>query len=340
MDHGFRMPAERDAHAGTWIAWPSHADLWGEALDGVRAAFVDMASALAGDSGRDEELFVLVPDDENESLAREALARFDCRFHRIPFGDIWMRDTAPVFLVNGAGEVAAASFVFNGWGGKYALPGDTEVSARVATASGAKTIHFEWVLEGGAVEVDGEGTCLTTRQCLLNRNRNPTLSPEEIEKRVKGALGVSKVLWLDEGLKNDHTDGHVDTLARFVAPGVALCMEPQDDDPNRAALEKILKDLRSFTDANGRKLEVFTLPSPGRVVDRDERLMPASYANYYVGNGAVVVPVYGVPEDEDAVRRVAALYPGRNAVPVPAKELLEGGGAFHCITQQMPKGNA
>lgn len=334
------MPAETAPHAGTWIAWPSHADLWGDALEGVRVAFVDMATALSGESGRDEELFVLVPDDENERLAREALSRLTCRFLRIPFGDIWMRDTAPIFLVNGTGEVAAACFVFNGWGGKYALPGDTEVSGRVAEASGAKVLRFDWILEGGAVEVDGEGTCLTTRQCLLNPNRNPGLPAHEIEERLGSALGVSKVLWLDQGLLNDHTDGHVDTLARFVAPGVAVCMEPQADDPNRAALDAVLKDLRSFTDASGRRLEVFTLPSPGRVIDRGERLMPASYANYYVGNAAVVVPVYGVREDENALRRVAALYPGRNAVPVPAKELLEGGGAFHCITQQMPKAGA
>ena len=331
------MPAEWAPHRATWIAWPSHGDLWGEALEGVRAAFVDMSTAIAGHDGRGEELYVLVPDEENERLAREALSRLPCRFHRIPFGDIWLRDTAPIFLVND-GEVAAASFVFNGWGGKYELPGDAQVSERVAAASGARTHRFDWVLEGGAVEVDGQGTCLTTRQCLLNPNRNPGVSEEEIERRLREGLGVSRVLWLDEGLKNDHTDGHVDTLARFVSPGVVVCMEPQWEDPNASALEAVLRDLRSFTDVRGRKLDVFTLPSPGRVVDRDERLMPASYANFYVGNAAVVVPVYGVPEDEDAVRRVAALFPGREAVPVPAKELLEGGGAFHCITQQMPRG--
>lgn len=334
------MPAEWTAHDATWLAWPSHRELWREALEGVRAAFVDLSAAIGGPAGggAGERLEVLVPDEASEASARAALAPVACRFHRMPFGDIWLRDTAPLFLRDADGKLAAASFRFNGWGGKYDLPGDAELSQRIAAESGLAAFRFPFILEGGAIEVDGGGTCLTTRQCLLNPNRNPDFPAEEIEARLADALGVTRVLWLEEGLQNDHTDGHVDTLARFVAPGVVVCMEPTGaHDPNRDALARILEDLRRFEDAAGRRMEIVTVPSPGRVVDRDARLLPASYVNFYIANRAVVVPVYGVAADDEAVRKIAALFPARETVPVSAKELLEGGGAFHCITQQQPR---
>jgi agmatine deiminase len=338
---GFAQPAEWERHESVWLAWPSHADLWQEALEPVRDAFVGFVRAIADpDPGsgtpRGERIDLLVPDEENEGLARRCLEALPVRFHRIPFGDIWLRDTAPVFARNREGRVAAISFGFNGWGGKYVLPADDALSARVAGASGLKTWRLPIVLEGGSVEVDGEGTCLTTRQCLLNPNRNPGLGSDELEEHLHRGLGVRTVLWLGDGLLHDHTDGHVDTIARFVAPGRVVCMAPSGDDPNREALETIRRDLAGMRDAKGRRLEVATIPSPGRVTGSDGMLMPASYVNFYVANTTVVVPQYGVPGDEEALRLVGELFPQRRAVGLPARDLLEGGGAFHCISQQQP----
>jgi len=339
---GFRQPAEWDPHEAVWLAWPSHEDLWGDALGKVRSAFTSFASAIADVNGatgrpRGERLEVLVPDAENEAAAKTALAGLGARFHRIAFGDIWLRDTAPVFLVAPGGMRATASFAFNGWGGKYVLPHDDGVSSRIAEAAGLPAFRFPWVLEGGSVEVDGEGTCLTTRQCLLNANRNAGMSQEATEAGLRDALGCTSVLWLGDGLLNDHTDGHVDTLARFVAPGVVVCMRPSGStDPNAKALLVVDADLRSFRDARGRRLKIVNVPSPGIVTDSSGHAMPASYVNFYIANTTVVVPAYGVPNDEPARTALAKLFPTRRTVSVRAKELLEGGGAFHCISQQEP----
>jgi len=339
---GFRQPAEWDRHEAVWLAWPSHEDLWGAALGKVRSAFTAFASAIADvdpatGRSRGERLDVLVPDVKNEAAAKSALAGLGARFHRIPFGDIWLRDTAPVFLVGPGGMRATASFAFNGWGGKYVLEGDDGVSSRIAEAAGLPVFRFSWVLEGGSVEVDGEGTCLTTRQCLLNPNRNAGMSQKATEAGLEDALGCAKVLWLGDGLLNDHTDGHVDTLARFVAPGVVVCMLPSGgSDPNAKALLDVDTDLRSFRDARGRRLEIVNVAAPGLVTDGAGDTMPASYVNFYVANTTVIVPAYGVPNDEAAREAIAKLFPARRAVSVPARDLLEGGGAFHCISQQEP----
>ncbi len=343
---GFAQPAEWARHEACWLAWPSHEELWLDALAPVQDAFVAFARAIADPdpatgAPRGERLEVLVPTPEREAEARARLEGLPATLRRLPFGDIWMRDIAPVFTTSSTGEVAAVSFGFNGWGGKYVLPGDAEVSGRVAALAGTRTFREPWVLEGGSVEPDGEGTLLTTRQCLLNPNRNPGLDEREIERRLREALGAETVLWLGDGLLNDHTDGHVDTIARFVAPGVVVCMEPsRAGDPNAAALGTILRDLASMRDARGRRLEVVTVPSPGLVADGEGEPMPASYVNFYVANTTVTVPVYGVPQDGRAVEAVGRLFPGRRAVGVPARQLLEGGGAFHCVSQQQPAGRA
>jgi agmatine deiminase len=217
------------------------------------------------------------------------------------------------------------------------LPEDDRVAERVVRAAEVPRVTYDWVLEGGSVEVDGEGTVLTTRQCLLHTNRNPSMDAARVEASLREALGVDKVLWLNEGLLNDHTDGHVDTIARFVAPGVVVCMEPgKGDDPNEKALRGVAGELEAMTDARGRRLEVVRIPSPGRVEGEDGELMPASYVNFYIGNRAVVVPTYGVQADDAALRAVARLFPTRGTVGIDARAILSGGGAFHCITQQQP----
>lgn len=335
---GFRQPAEWEPHAACWLAWPSHRELWQEHLEAVQAEFTDLCQAIA----QSENLEILVPDDANEQLARDRLGNLPVNLHRIAFGDIWMRDIAPIFTVSQDGsQIAALNFEWNGWGQKYLLDRDEQVAdnvINVVKTSNIQSFSFPWILEGGAVEVDGQGTCLTTQQCLLNPNRNPCMSRAEIEIAVGDALGVDKILWLNRGLINDHTDGHIDTIARFIAPGVVMCMRSLDlQDPNTEVLSEISAQLKTFSDANGQKLEVIEIPSPGLVLDPEQSIMPASYLNFYIANGSVVVPTYGTTYDEKAVTAIAACFPNRQTIGLSAKHILLGGGAFHCITQQQPQ---
>ena len=336
-----RQPAEWDIHAAVWSAWPSHADLWLEDLEPARAEVGALFKAIADvdpatQKPRGEALKILACGDEAVASARAALAGTGADVIPATFGDIWLRDTAPIFVKNG-NSLEAACFRFNGWGGKYVLEGDDGVAAFVAAAA-QRTAHLNnWVLEGGSIDVDGQGTALTTRQCLLNANRNPTLSQPDIEARLRTGLGVEKLIWLGDGLLNDHTDGHIDNIARFIAPGVVVCMEPSGaDDPNRDALQAIIADLKAATDVRGQKLQVHTVPSPGLVPDEDGEPIPASFMNFYIANTTVVVPVYGTAFDGAAVAALAKLFPGRKTVGLRANHILTGGGSFHCITQQQP----
>jgi agmatine deiminase len=336
----FRMPAEWDPHDAVWTAWPHDPDQWLEGLRAPQRALMSMVAAIVDldrARPRGERVELLVRDDGDEAGARELLgpAIAGVRFHHLPYGDIWLRDTGPIFVTR-PGELSAARFGFDGWGGKYLMDGDTEVAAAVCERAGVRGAAFELVLEGGAVEVDGEGTVLTTRQCLLGGARNPGLDQRALEARLCWALGAGHVVWLDRGLANDHTDGHIDTLARFITPGVVACMEPAPGDPNRAALDGVIADLRAARSASGEKLEVITVPSPGAVEDAAGNLMPASYMNFYIANTTVVVPTYGVPADDAAVSAIATMFPTRRAVALDGKAVVVGGGAFHCSTQQQP----
>ncbi|MCB2106122.1 MAG: agmatine deiminase family protein [Rhodobacteraceae bacterium] len=335
-----RQPAEWDRHDCVWSAWPSHADLWVEDLEPARAEvaalFTAIADVDASGTPRGEALKILACDDEAVSSARLALTKTGAEIVPATFGDIWLRDTAPIF-VRGEKGLRGACFTFNGWGGKYVLEGDDGVAAFVAKQAEVPAVINDWVLEGGSVDVDGLGTALTTRQCLLNENRNPNLSQADIEQRLRDGLGIEKLVWLGDGLANDHTDGHIHNVARFIAPGVVACMEPSgSDDPNTDALKAIIADLKSATDVNGRKLEVMTVPSPGRVTDEDGEVIPVSHMNFYIGNTTVVVPVYGTRFDDAAVAAIGKLFPGRRTVGLSAKHVITGGGSFHCITQQQP----
>jgi agmatine deiminase len=308
----------------------------------VEDAFTLFAWAI----GLGETAHVLVRDAGMEGRVRARLEAAGVRrfaLHRVRTCDAWIRDYGPIVLARGrdrSRERLALDFTFNAWGGKYPelLPDDT-VPRRLRRALHLPTRPVPLVLEGGSIDGNGAGTVLTSEQCLLNPNRNPGLSQAALEARLADGLGADRVLWLADGLLNDHTDGHVDTIARFVAPGVVVCMEPSGGgDPNMAAMKEILRDLASMRDAKGRRLEVFTVPSPGVVTDPDDEMMAASYVNFYVANTTVTVPVYGVPNDGPALKRIEALFPGRRVHDVPARELLLGGGAFHCISQQQPKG--
>jgi agmatine deiminase len=330
MSSNIVIPAEWAAHKALWTAWPSAADLWGEDLEPARAEVAAMVRALA-DGGAGDKVKVLAHGREAEATAKLALGKSG-EVIAGAFGDIWFRDTGPIFTADGG----ALGFQFNGWGGKYQLPHDDEVSARVALMAGAAYKRHDFILEGGAIEMDGEGTLITTRQCLLNPNRNPHWTEEGAEAALKKALGVEKILWLDEGLMNDHTDGHVDNLARFVAPGRVVCQTALSrEDPNFDVMEEIALTLAAMSDARGRRLEVIRIPSPGVVTDEDDDVVPASHMNFIIGNTTVVVPVYSGTGD-DAVSALAPLFPERKVVGLSSNAILTGGGSFHCITQQEP----
>jgi agmatine deiminase len=329
----WRQPAEWEPHDACWLAWPSHPDEWPDALDDARRAVAEMAAALAAG----ERVEMLVLPGESEESARRALGGTPVRYHSVPFGDVWLRDTGPIFLSGPGGELGAACFEWNGWGGKYLFEHDAELGERIAAAAGTTCTRSPMVLEGGAVEVDGEGTLLTTRQCLLEPSRNPRMGEAEIERALIEQLGARRVLWLERGLLNDHTDGHIDNLARFVAPGRVVCMEPGSAaDPNRDTLQQIARDLAGMRDAAGRSLEVVRIPSPGRIETRHGDLAPASYLNFLIGNRAVLVPVYGAPADAEAVRVLGELFPGRAVVPIDARAAIVGGGAMHCMSREQP----
>jgi agmatine deiminase len=333
------QPAEWEPHTAVWSAWPSHAELWLEDLEPARAEVAALFAAIADVDGgrpRGERLRILAAGDEAVASARAALSGLGAEIHPAVFGDIWLRDTAPIF-VRGARGLQAACFKFNGWGGKYVLDGDDSVAPYVAAAAGTARRDYDFVLEGGSLDVDGLGTALTTRQCLLNPNRNPTMDQPALESRLRETLGIEKLIWLGDGLANDHTDGHIDNVARFIAPGVVVCMEPSGrDDPNAHALRTIIDDVRAATDVTGRKLEVVTIPSPGRVEGDDGEIIPASHMNFYIGNTTVVLPIYGTRYDDAAIRALGKLFPARRVVGLPATHVITGGGSFHCITQQQP----
>ena len=323
-------PAEWAPHKAIWTAWPFAPEEWGDALAQARVDIAAMVRVLH--EAGDERVCVLVNGAEAMATARAALGE-TATLVPAGYGDVWLRDTGPIFT----GDGRAVLFRFNGWGGKYVMPGDELVGGLVASQAGADIIRQPFVLEGGGIEMDGEGTLLTTRQCLLNPNRNAGWDAEKAELALIGALGVEKVLWLEEGLANDHTDGHIDNLARFVAPGrVVVQAASGDDDPNADVLEEIALTLAAMKDARGRKLDVVRISSPGLVLNDAGVAMPASHMNFLIANSAVVVPTYNAL-GEAAVEALAPLFPGRQVIGVPSMGLLAGGGSFHCITQQEPK---
>jgi agmatine deiminase len=322
-----RQPAEWARHDAVWIGFPSHAELWEDDLASAQVEVAAFTRAVHAD-GRGERV-ILVANDETAADAARALAGEAATVAVQPFGDIWLRDTGAIIVADGGGR-RAARFGFNWWGGKYHLPSDEGVGARLAEGAGFAVDTHDWVLEGGAIDVDGAGLGVTTEQCLLNPNRNPGLLRGDVEQRLHQALGIDRLLWLGDGLANDHTDGHVDNLARFVAPGrLAIPIASGAEDPNAGVYHDAAARARSFG------VEVVPIPSPG-LIEVDGAAIPASYMNFYIGNAAVVVPQYGAANDIAAVTAIQALFPDRVAVGLRADHILTGGGSFHCISQQVP----
>jgi agmatine deiminase len=313
-------------HEAVWIGFPSDPELWLGDLKPAEREVAAFAEAIRS-SGKGERVRLVAAHEGAAEAAREL-----CPFADVivePFGDIWLRDTGPIVLGSGPAR-HAQGFGFNGWGGKYELEGDQDIGERLALRAALPFDKAQWVLEGGAIDGDGSGTVITTEQCLLNPNRN-TLTRDQIEERLRDDLGSERVVWLGSGLMNDHTDGHVDNLARFVAPGLVAIPTASTDDPTEAVYDEAARRLAEA------QLDIVTLPSPGRVTDEDGDVIPASYMNFYIGNAAVVVPQYGAPNDSAAVAAVQALFPDRVAIGLRADHILSGGGSFHCISQQVPR---
>ena len=317
------LPPEWRPQQWLWIGFPHDADEWPGVLERAQEQIAAFANAVAA-SG--QEVRLLVRDEGNEARAR-SLVSGAVTIERRVYGDVWLRDTGPLVLDDGR---TAMRFGFNGWGGKYPMPGDETIGAELARDAGLEVTTADWILEGGAIDGDGAGLVVTTEQCLLNPNRNPHLSCEDIEGRLACDLGFDRVLWLGDGLCNDHTDGHVDNLARFVAPNrLALPVATGADDPNAAIYADAARRARAFG------VEVVEVPSPGRV-EWDGIVQPASYMNFVITTNLVVVPVFGSSHDDAGVAAITALFPGRKTIGLMTDAVLAGGGGFHCASQQMP----
>jgi agmatine deiminase len=328
------VPSEWAPQVAIWTAWPADASEWNDDLAAPRRDVTALVKALA-ESNR---VYVLVNGEEAAESAQLALGTA-AELVSAKYGDIWLRDTGPIFAHRGNDRVALR-FQTNSWGGKYDLPDDSTVGDRVAELAGVSVDRFDFVLEGGAVDHDGQGTVLATKQTLLNPNRNGW-TKEAAEAALRRAFGTKKVIWVDEGLIGDHTDGHIDNIARFVAPGRVVCQAPSgEDDPNADILNAIAAGLETATDATGRKLEVIRIPGVGLYRNALGEVSPASHMNFIIANGVVVVPVYGTPTQDAALAALQAVFPDRKVMGVSSRGLLgcgeAGGGSFHCITQQEP----
>lgn len=323
----FHMPAEWAPHERVWIGFPSDPVAWGGPLAEAQRQIAAFASAVHN-GGRGETVHLIAKGAEATSRARDLCGDGVIVEDRL-IGDIWLRDTGCI-LVGSRSDRIARNFGFNGWGNRFDYEGDQTIGRELAEAAGFPVIDCDWVLEGGSIDVDGEGLAVTTVDCLLNPNRNPTLDRSAIEARLARDLGIERLLWLGDGLANDHTDGHVDNLARFVADNHLVIPEARDaDDPNAA----VYADARRRAEAFGCK--VTALPSVGRF-EQDGEAVPASYMNFYIGNSTVVVPIYGGRYDDVALAELEPMFPGRKIVGLRADAVLTGGGSFHCSSQQVP----
>ncbi len=332
---GFTMPAEFDAHQATWMSWPTRESLWHGRLEEARDDWAATARAVAAF----EPLVMVCAEGEAADARRRCGA--DVEALELPIDDSWLRDNGPIFVRNERGEVALVHFGFNSWGEKY-LPYDHDARLPELLAShfGIRRYPAPFVLEGGSFFVDGEGTLLTTEQCLLHPNRNPSMTREEIEEGLRSYLGVDVVIWLPHGLVEDRdTDGHIDGLAQYLRPGaVMLAIAAGSDDPNAARFEEDRQTLISARDARGRSLEVLDGPVNSWATVEGIGPVVIPYMNHYLANGAVIVPIGGSPEDDPALELLAKAYPDREIVGVPGAIVSFGGGGPHCITQQVPSG--
>lgn len=333
-ESGFFMPAEWHPHERCWMAWPCHEETWSAiGLKRARLAYAKVAQAIA----QFEPVTLLVHPKDEASI--QPYCTKGLTWVALPLNDSWTRDTGPTFLLNAQKQLAGVDWIHNAWGENYpdyAL--DNQIASAILELSQAQNFHAPLVMEGGSFHVDGEGTVLTTKECLLHANRNPTLSQGEIEQVLCDYLGANHLIWLNQGLVGDETDGHIDEIACFVAPGKVLCLISKDQqDPNYHRLQENLDLLRSAKDAKGRSLEIYTVEQPPATYLNGVRLT-LSYINFYLANQGLILPAFGYETFDKAAQQLfAQLFPQHQIVPLDALDVFAGGGGIHCITQQQPK---
>ena len=334
---GYHLPAEWEPHESTWLSWPKNPLTFSpDLLEAVENTYREIVSLLANG----ERVDLLVDDEQMESRVSRLLGDIPgVAFHRIRTADVWLRDYGPIFIRDGT--VAATKWRFNAWGNKYEdLLTDNRSGEEVAWAAAVKTFEVDFVLEGGSIDVNGRGTCLTTSQCLLNANRNPGMPRRSIEKTLEEFLGVTNVVWLEGGIIGDDTDGHVDDVARFTGTRNVVCMVEKDPSTfNHRNLDRDLNLLKEARDEVDRELEITTIDMPRKKVTglATEDALPASYANFYIGNEVVLVPTFGDVRDTDALSTISSLFPGRETLGINCESLVSGFGGIHCVTQQQPR---
>lgn len=335
-DDGFFMPAEWAPHSRCWMAWPTRVESFGDEsrLEAAREAYAEVANTIAQ---FEPVTFITKPKNVAEVSLQTGTGVSTVS---MPHDDSWLRDNGPTFVVDNRGQVAGVCWRWNAWGGLYPdHERDAQVARTVLEHLGMRAYAAPIVCEGGAIHADGEGTLLTTESCLLDPRRNPGISKAEMEEVLSAYLGVRKVIWLGQGLQDDETGGHVDNIACFARPGVVLALSASDSaDGNHAALADNLARLRAATDAQGRSLEIIEVEQPRPRKLPDGRRMALSYINFYMANGAIVMPVFEDPQDDRVFEVLAKLFPDREIVQQPALDILQGGGGIHCITQQQPAG--
>lgn len=339
---GLHMPAEWSPHAGCWMAWPCPDPLLEDALDTVRTSFAGVVRAIA----RFEPVTLLARPQDAEVAA--ALCGAGVEVVPAPITDAWMRDFGPTFVVDGAGGVAGVDWMFNSWGHTYDEPThDDDVAQLILSRLGMRRYAAPFILEGGSIHVDGQGTLMTTEQCLLDPRRNAGMTKADFEELFAAYLGVRKVIWLGEGLEGDDTHGHVDIVSCFARPGVVLLHRCDDqEDPNHAVYQDNLRRLQLATDADGKPLEIITIAQPNHAEHGGKR-MDLSYINFYVANGGIIMSAFGAPGggagsqgalDRAAFETLRRVFPEREVVQVHSLDIFRGGGGIHCITQQQPVG--
>ncbi|HEY1315033.1 MAG TPA: agmatine deiminase family protein [Steroidobacteraceae bacterium] len=334
-DLGFSMPAEWAAHSGCWMGWPQREALWHGHMEAARDDYAKVAQAIA----QFEPLTMLAAPEH----AADAQARCGAKIRvlAVPLDDSWLRDSGPTFVLNAAGERAAAVFTFNAWGAKFhPFDQDAALGAKVAELASARVFKSDLVIEGGGFLSDGEGTLITAESCVLNANRNPGWTKAQADAELRSMLGVEKIIWLPGDISDDSTDGHVDGYVAFTRPAAVLCESVADpDDPRFAIMAENRKVLETETDARGRRFELLPIPeAPRTAVPAGEDIYCRSYVNFYLANGAVIAPLYGIAEDAAARDALQRAYPKLRVVMLELRDLFRGGGGIHCITQQEPRG--
>ncbi len=338
------MPPEWEKHSGTWTTYPQAYETFFDRLEEARDEFVQMVKYVS----LGETVHINVDNEEVKKDLIKRLEKYDVKgdvkIHIIPTNDAWCRDYGAIFVKNKEGKLLALDFRFNAWGNKYPYELDDKVAKKMAEILGVECLSVDMVLEGGSIDVNGKGCLLTTESCLLNPNRNPDMTKEDIENALRNYLGVEKILWLKDGIVGDDTDGHVDDITRFVSQDTIItAVEEDKSDPNYEPLQENLERLKSFTDINGKPFNIITLPMPDPVYykypdsEEPERL-PASYANFYISNTAVIVPIYNCDKDKIALETIQRVFSDRAVIGIYAYDIVVGLGAFHCLTQQIPEG--